>query len=121
MTVGEKIRQRRKELDMSVDELADILGKNRATVYRYESDEIENLSITVLEPLASALRTTPGALMGWIDENEQTANEIDNNTNNLLQELISCYNTLNKTGMEEALKRVRELTYIPSYQKDGGN
>ena len=35
MTTGEKIRARRKELGLSVDELAAKVGKNRATIYRY--------------------------------------------------------------------------------------
>ena len=41
MTTGERIRTRRKQLGMSVDDLAAKLGKNRATIYRYESDAIE--------------------------------------------------------------------------------
>ena len=41
MTTGGKIRTRRKQLGMSVDELAKKVGKNRATIYRYESDAIE--------------------------------------------------------------------------------
>lgn len=68
MTIGKRIKNRRVELGLSVDQVADALGKNRATVYRYESDEIENLPTNVLEPLAKALRTTPAYLMGW-DEN----------------------------------------------------
>lgn len=67
MTVGERIKQQRQALGLSVDELAKRLGKNRATVYRYESNEIENLPLPVLEPLARALQTTPGYLMGWND------------------------------------------------------
>ncbi len=67
MSVGERIKTRRKALKMTVDELALKLGRNRATVYRYESEEIENLSITVIPPLASALQTTPAYLMGWED------------------------------------------------------
>lgn len=65
MTIGERIKQRRKELGLSVDELAEKLGKNRATIYRYESNEIEKLPTTVLEPLANALGVSPGYLMGW--------------------------------------------------------
>lgn len=64
-TVGERIRIRRKELRMSVDTLAEKIGKNRATVYRYERGEIENVSIVTLQPLAKALKTTPAYLMGW--------------------------------------------------------
>lgn len=68
MKIGERIRQRRKFLGLSVDELAEKLGKNRATVYRYESNDIEKLPTTVLEPLADALKTTPAYLMGWEDD-----------------------------------------------------
>lgn len=65
MTIGERIKERRKELGITVDELAEKLGKNRATIYRYESNEIEKLPTTVLEPLANALGVSPGYLMGW--------------------------------------------------------
>ena len=50
---------------MTVDELANKIGKNRATVYRYENTDIESLPLSVLEPLAKALKTTPAFLMGW--------------------------------------------------------
>ena len=65
MTVGKRIKRRRKELQMSVDELAKRLNKNRTTIYRYEKGDIENLPLDVLEPLAKALDTTPQYLMGW--------------------------------------------------------
>lgn len=68
MTIGERVKARRLELGLSVDEVADALGKNRATVYRYESNEIEKLPTTVLEPLANVLKVSPGYLMGWEDE-----------------------------------------------------
>ena len=65
MTTGDRIKTRRVRLGLSVDELAARLGKNRATVYRYENNEISNFPAKVLEPLAKALETTPAALMGW--------------------------------------------------------
>ena len=65
MNIGERIKQRRVELELSVDEVASRLGKNRATVYRYENSDIENLPTTVLEPLARILQTTPAYLMGY--------------------------------------------------------
>lgn len=69
MTIGERIKKRREELGISVDELALVLNVNRATVYRYESNEISKLPVDILESVAKALRTTPVCLMGWEDEN----------------------------------------------------
>ena len=65
MTTGERIKQRRIELGLSVDEVAEKLGKNRATIYRYESNDIENFPVGTLEPLAKILETTPAQLIGW--------------------------------------------------------
>lgn len=70
MKIGDIIRRRRKELNMSADELAKKLNKDRSTIYRYENGDIENLPLDILEPIASALDTTPQYLMGW-DKNEQ--------------------------------------------------
>ena len=80
MSIGERIKERRTELNLSVDELAARIGKNRATVYRYESHEIENLTLSTLEPLAKALDTTPGYLMGW--EENKSLREIDTSIGN---------------------------------------
>lgn len=65
MSVGDRVKQRRKELNMSVDELAKKINKDRSTIYRYESHEIEDLPLSIVEPLAKALHTTTGYIMGW--------------------------------------------------------
>ncbi len=65
MSVGERIKRRRKQLKMSAEDLGKKIGKNRATVYRYESSEIENLSIELIPLLARALNVSPAYLMGW--------------------------------------------------------
>ena len=76
MTIGERIKRRRIEIGMSVDQLSDLIGKNRATIYRYESNEIEKFPIDIRHPLAEALRTTPAYLMGWEDSSQQIENLI---------------------------------------------
>lgn len=68
MTTGQRIKERRIEMGYTVDQLAEILGKNRATVYRYESGDIDDMPTKVLESVAKALRTTPARLMGWSDD-----------------------------------------------------
>ena len=70
MTIGERIKERRLQLGLTADAVADVLNKNRATIYRYESNDIEKLPTTVLEPLAKALQTTPAYLMGWVEDKE---------------------------------------------------
>ena len=69
MKFGERIKQRRMELHMSAGELASLIGKNRATIYRYESGDIENIPLDVLDPLAEALDLMPEYLLGWTDSN----------------------------------------------------
>lgn len=69
-TIGARIRECRKREGISAEELAKKLGKNKATVYRYENDDIKDLPITILEPLARALNTTPAYLLGWDKEKD---------------------------------------------------
>lgn len=71
MKLGERIKNIRKELGMSVDDLAEKLGKNRSTIYRYENGDIESLPIDILEPIAKALHTTPAHLMEWDKEDQK--------------------------------------------------
>ena len=118
MTIGDRIKSRRLELGLSVDDVATRLNKNRATVYRYENNDIENLPTTVLEPLAKVLDTSPAALMGWSDDHSSTddrykglfSDEID---------LLSNYQKLNSLGKEKARGDVADLTEIPKYTDKG--
>lgn len=70
MNVGERIKRRRKQLKMSADQLAERLGKNRSTIFRYESSEIENMPIDIVPALAKALNVSPGYIMGWEEDEE---------------------------------------------------
>lgn len=72
MEIGKRIKQRRTELKMSTDSLAKIIGKDRSTVYRYESGAIDKVSSDILATLADALQTTPAYLIG-LDHTEESA------------------------------------------------
>lgn len=102
MNIGQRIKQRRKELRMSADELGKRLGKDRSTIYRYENGDIENLPLDILEPIAKVLMTTPQALMGW--ENVQKKNDILSDIVFKLNEdleLLEMVETLSKLGFEK--------------------
>ena len=70
---GKMIKLRRKELGMNAEALAAKCGLSPATIYRYESGDIENMGIDKLIPIADALHTTPAYLMGWEDAPKSSA------------------------------------------------
>lgn len=72
MTVGQRIRNRRLELEISVTELSKKIEKNRATVYRYENDSVEP-SIAQLLKIAKALNTSVTYLLGDTDNPEDNS------------------------------------------------
>lgn len=74
MTVGERLKRRRKELGMSAEAVAEKLGCSPSTVYRYENGEINKMGIDKLKPIAEAINTSPAYLMGWEDEEALPAN-----------------------------------------------
>ena len=107
MTIGNRIKERRIELGLSADDLADRIGKSRATVYRYENGDIENMPTTVLEPLAKALETTPADLMGWeSDESLCEMTIFQDEIEDYLQELgeFLYYNTNHKVLFDSIME-----------------
>ena len=75
MKVGQRIKARREELGISAEELGQKIGKAKTTIYRYELGLIEKLPTSVLESIASALRTSPAYLMGWTDNITPTSSQ----------------------------------------------
>ena len=109
MTVGLRIKQRRKEMGISADELGKRIGKNRATVFRYENGDIEKLPIDVLKPIAEALLTTPQALMGWEEEKKETAAENGNGLSEAKQQLLALAEQCSEEDAEKLLQMMQIL------------
>ena len=109
MTIGERIKSRRIALGLSADDLALRLKKNRATVYRYESDEIEKLPTTVLEKLAEVLDVTPAYLMGWEESN---ITECPDDENPWEVELREAFDTLDIDSQIYVTKQVQAFSKI---------
>lgn len=113
LTIGQRIKKRRQELNLSVDELANRLGKNRATVYRYEKDDIKDMPITVLEPLARVLETTPADLMGWKDESDLAQAELS-----LQDQQAYAIDTLYSVFGDREVEHFKKyIELIPSYAR----
>lgn len=68
MEIYERIKQRRKEIGLSAETVAEKLGVSPATIYRYEKNDIKKFPTDILEPLSKVLRTTPAYLLGLEDQ-----------------------------------------------------
>ena len=67
MTTGQRMRERRKEIGLSAEKVAEMLHLSPATIYRYENGDIEKVPGDFLSPIAKVLNTTPAYLRGWDD------------------------------------------------------
>lgn len=108
MKIGEKIKQRRKELKWSQRDLATKMGYNHSTVTRIETGKIDIPQSRILQ-FAEVLGVSVAYLMGW--EQVQKKNDILSDIilkMNEDAELLSMVETLSELGFEqrEAVKSV---------------
>lgn len=96
MDIGLKLKQRRQEMNVSVDELAQKLNVSRTTIYRYEKGEISKMPTDTLEKIARILNTTPAYFMGWSDKPEVKSN------------ILSIYNQLEQPRQEKVVYFAQE-------------
>ena len=68
--VGERIKERRTELKLSMPELGKRIGVNKSTIQRYEADGVDPKRTMIINGLAEALFTTPEWLTGLSDDKE---------------------------------------------------
>lgn len=100
MTIGERIKHRRIELGLSADDLAESIGKNRATIYRYESSEILDLPTSVLVPLAKTLNTSIEYLIESNCKHEIILSECE-------KKIITAYR--NMPEMQSVIKKLLDI------------
>lgn len=69
------LKKRRKELGLTLIQIADAMGVTEATVQRWESGNIKSVRYEKLSKLADVLKVEPAVLMGW-DSNSDTPSNI---------------------------------------------
>ena len=73
MTIGQRIKERRKELHLTQSELGERLGNiSKASVSKVENDT-EDLTLDRVRRYAEALHCSPGYLAGWVDRADDRA------------------------------------------------
>ena len=120
MTIGERIRAKRKEAGMTQSDLAQLLGVTPQLVSQYETDakrpKLENLQRIAVALGCYVNDLIPSGNWANIPRGEfiksweaPRPGEFDR--------LTGFYRRLNHTGQRIAVERVEELTKIPEYQR----
>lgn len=71
MTIGERIKHRRKELGLTQLELAKKLGYTSKTTIAKIETNANNLKQSKIKAIADALNTTPAYIMGWTEDDQK--------------------------------------------------
>ena len=72
MDISKKLKDRRKELNLTMLQVAQKTGVSEATISRWESGDIANMRRDKIVSLASALQVSPSFIMGWEDNKSRT-------------------------------------------------
>jgi len=67
MDFKDKVKGRRLELGLTLEDVAKAVGVSAPTIQRYESGEIKNLRKDKIKALADVLKVTPNYLMDWYE------------------------------------------------------
>lgn len=102
--IGIKLRTLRKMNGFTLKEVADRMGTTVMTISRYEKNA-RKIRLDVLKKILEIYGVDYNDFMASIK-----IEEVDD------MPILKYYNDLNKRGQEEAVKRVRELTYIPEFK-----
>lgn len=87
MTVGDRIRIRRHELGMTMEELANILGVQRWTVNKYEKDQID-MKLSTIKALHDALNISYIDLLDDDDSEDREVMTAYHNASDEKQETV---------------------------------
>ncbi|CAI3208572.1 helix-turn-helix domain-containing protein [Clostridium neonatale] len=113
MEIKDIIRTKREELNLTYEQLGNMIGVGKSTVRKWETGMIENMRRDNIVALSKALNISPAIIMGL--ENDNTEEKVNIKLSKEETTLLENYNKLNDLGKKEANKRVSELSYMPMY------
>lgn len=80
MDLGEKIKSLRKKRGLTLEAVGEHVGVGKSTVRKWENGDIKNMRRDKIALLADALGVTPGFLMGWESDDNESINIHKNHT-----------------------------------------
>lgn len=112
---------RRKELGLTMKEVATAIGVKEATYLRYENGVVKNIPYDRIIAISEILKCNPEDLLR-ISKNRS----LNNNENNIEldfteQKLIENFRSLNEEGREKLIGYVDDLLVTGKYKKSAPN
>jgi repressor LexA len=106
MKIGAKLYNRRKELNMTLEDVAKIVGVSKSTVRKWETGYIANMKSDKISLLAKALQVPAGFIMGFDDK---TLPPDESVLPEDFKPLLNKFRKLTKKGQEEMLSYLEYL------------
>lgn len=96
MNIGIIIRDRRKELGLTLEELGDLVGVGKSTVRKWETGYISNMKRDKIALVAKALKLNPVSLIigEKIEENENIKEKVPAEAETKENHIIDMYSRL---------------------------
>ncbi len=96
MEIKDIIKKRREELNLTYEQLGNMVGVGKSTVRKWETGMIENMRRDNIIALSKALNISPAEIMGWTDNSKNQQKELQNLKleNDLKEIIISKYNNI---------------------------
>lgn len=105
MKIYEKLKNRRNELKLTLDDVAKAVGVNHTTVYRWENGEIENIRSNKIIALAKVLKLSPIEIICQEQDLEY------HNFNNIFGDIITSEKTLEAYSTKTFEEFLQDLDY----------
>lgn len=102
---NEKLKKRRLDMGLTLQEVADVVGISMSAVQKYEKGKIKNVYTSIVESFAKALHCSPLYLLNWTD-NPNFPESVDNDK---LQ-------NLSPENREKALEYIHLLNLLENKQ-----
>ena len=104
MKANEVIKMRRKELGLTMKEVANAVGVSEGTVSRWESGDIRNMRRDKIAILARVLNVPPAVLMDWEEYDAELAER-----RKLAKELLDLANVAELENLRIAIDLIKRL------------
>lgn len=118
--IGKKINQRRKDLNLTLKDVANKVGVASSTISRYENGDIDHVKLPVLESIAKVLSIDIAWLIGKTDNYNPKPiynpyDFVKSAFGNDCVNLIKTFLTLNTMGQKKVLEYIKDLSVNINY------